>query len=117
MPIRIKRIYERARTSDGSRILVDRLWPRGMAKSTAKIDEWMKELAPSNALRKWFGHKPERWQEFQKRYRNELRQPEKQELMHHVRSMARKGIATLLYAAKDKEHNNAKALAKFIEKR
>lgn len=115
MAIKIKRIYEQPLASDGCRFLVDRLWPRGIAKSTARIDEWLKELAPSDALRKWFRHKPERWEEFQERYRSELQPLEKQKLMRRVGSIARNRIVTLLYAAKDEEHNNARALANFIK--
>lgn len=107
--LRIKRIYELARKKDGCRILVDRLWPRGLKKEAARVDEWMKEIAPSNALRKWFGHKPERWAEFQKRYRAEL--VKKKELLQTLRAMERKhGTVTLLFGAKDEEHNQAVVL-------
>ena len=105
----IKRIYEPAGKKDGCRILVDRLWPRGLKKEAARVDEWMKEIAPSNALRKWFGHKPERWAEFQKRYRGEL--VKKKELLQTLRAMERKhGTVTLLFGAKDEEHNQAVVL-------
>jgi uncharacterized protein YeaO (DUF488 family) len=107
--LRIQRIYEPAGKKDGCRILVDRLWPRGLKKEAARVDEWMKEIAPSNALRKWFGHKPERWAEFQKRYRAEL--VKKKELLQTLRAMERKhGTVTLLFGAKDEEHNQAVVL-------
>lgn len=115
MAIKIKRIYDPPKAADGVRILVDRLWPRGIAKEKARIDEWFKELAPSDQLRKWFGHESERWEEFQKRYRHELQSPEKQELMQRLQSLARQGTVTLLFAAKDAEHNNAKVLANFLK--
>jgi uncharacterized protein YeaO (DUF488 family) len=114
MQIRTKRIYERPAATDGERILVDRLWPRGVSRSDAKLDEWLKELAPSDALRKWFAHKSERWREFQQRYSAEFKDPEKQELIRRLRLAARKATVTLVYAAKDTEHNNARALAAFI---
>ncbi len=114
MSIRVKRVYEPPDASDGSRILVDRLWPRGISKEKARIDEWMKEIAPSDALRKWFGHAPERWDGFQKRYRNELQSPEKQALLRQLRAKARKSDITLLFAAKEETMNNARALVAFL---
>jgi len=106
--LKIKRVYDPPEKADGTRIIVDRLWPRGLAKEKARIDEWLKEIAPSDELRKWFGHKPERWKEFQKRYREELRAAEQQEQLRHLRTLMRKSTATLLFAAKDSEHNNSK---------
>ncbi len=106
----MKRIYDSPGTSDGVRILVDRLWPRGIAKSKARIDKWLKDLAPSDDLRKWFGHKPERWKEFVKRYRQELQSPERQEILLHVRSLAGKKKVTLVFAARDGKHSNAQVL-------
>lgn len=112
--IRIARIYEPAGKDDGWRVLVDRLWPRGLKKEKAKVDEWMKEIAPSNELRKWFGHRPERWAEFQKRYGAELAQ--RKELFGELRAMEREhGRLTLLYGAKDEEHNQAVALRNFLK--
>jgi len=108
MPVKIKRIYEPPAQSDGQRILVDRLWPRGMAKAPACIDLWLKDVAPSADLRRWFGHKPERWAEFQKRYLAELAgNPALEEL----RRLARGKPTTLLYGAKDEIHNQARVLA------
>ena len=103
--ITLKRVYEPASRTDGTRILVDRLWPRGLRKEDAAIDHWCKELAPSTALRQWFGHKPERWEEFRKRYNSELAQ--QPEALAELRSFARKGPITLLFAAHDKLRNNA----------
>jgi len=113
--IKIKRIYEQPAKEDGFRILVDRLWPRGISKEKAKIDLWLKEIAPSDELRKWFGHDPEKWEEFKAKYEKELKG--KQELLGKIKQMEReKGIVTLLYSAKDKEHNNAVALNTFLKK-
>lgn len=117
MAIKIKRFYEAPENSDGKRILVDRLWPRGVAKAKARIDEWLKEIAPSNQLRQWYGHKPERWEEFQKRYREELQTAEKQELLKHLKSLARRGTVTLLFTTKETECNNAVALANVLKRK
>ena len=106
--VSIKRAYEAPASSDGIRVLVDRLWPRGVTKTGAHITQWMKEIAPSNELRKWFGHDPERWEEFRRRYRAELAQ--KRELMAELRSLARKGHLTLVYSAHDEAHNQAVVL-------
>ncbi len=110
--IRIKRIYDPASPGDGRRILIDRLWPRGLKKEEARFDEWLKDLAPSDELRKWFSHDPAKWNEFQKRYRSELRG--KAELLERLRTEARKGTVTLLYSARDEEHNNAVVLKELI---
>jgi uncharacterized protein YeaO (DUF488 family) len=111
--VKIKRVYDPASRDDGKRILVDRLWPRGVRKEDAKIDQWQKEIAPSNELRKWFGHDPARWQEFRKKYVGELEG--KSELMEGLRAESRKGMITLLFAAKDTTHNNAVVLKELIE--
>src|SRR5665213_205761 len=103
--VKLKRVYEPASRSDGTRILVDRLWPRGLSKEDAAIDHWCKELAPSTALRQWFGHEPERWEEFCKRYKAELAQ--QPETLVELRGFARKGPITLLIAAHDELRNNA----------
>ncbi len=103
--IRIKRIYEPASKEDGTRILVDRLWPRGIAKAEAKIDEWNRDITPSGRLRAWFGHDPERWTEFSRRYRAELSRHA--DALGDLRRQAREGLITLLYAAKDETHNHA----------
>ncbi len=110
--IRIKRIYDPASPGDGRRILIDRLWPRGLKKEEARFDEWLKDLAPSDELRKWFSHDPAKWSEFQKRYRSELRG--KAELLERLRTEARKGTVTLLYSARDEEHNNAVVLKELL---
>ncbi len=106
--IHIKRAYEAPSPDDGTRILVDRLWPRGLKKSDAAISRWMKEIAPSTPLRKWFGHDPNRWEEFRRRYSAELAQ--KTQLMSDLRSAARKGPVTLIYSARDPQHNQAVVL-------
>ena len=112
--MRIKRIYDAPDKKDGRRILVDRLWPRGVAKEKAKVDLWLKEIAPSDELRKWFAHDPTKWEEFKKRYAKELEA--KQDLVKEVKQTEKKETVTLLYSAKDTEHNNAVALKAFLEK-
>ncbi|OWT66447.1 hypothetical protein CEY11_00765 [Candidimonas nitroreducens] len=109
--IQIKRAYEEAQPSDGYRAFVDRLWPRGLSKETFKFDAWYKDLAPSAELRTWFGHKVENWEQFKDSYRSELRAPEQQERMRELLAAAGKQAITLLYAAKDTEHNQAVVLA------
>jgi uncharacterized protein YeaO (DUF488 family) len=106
--IKLKRAYEPPAREDGTRILIDRLWPRGVKKSDAAIDEWMKEIAPSTALRKWFGHDPERWSEFRRRYKAELKKHPDQ--FAHLRDLARRGRITLVFAARDEVHNDAVVL-------
>ena len=113
--IQIKRIYEPAEKSDGWRVLVDRLWPRRMKKDEAKVDVWMKEIAPSAELRKWFGHDLERWPEFQKRYRADLTQ--KKLMLADLKRMEKQhGKLTLLFGAKDAGHNQAVVLAEALKK-
>lgn len=111
--IRLKRAYAAPAAGDGFRVLVDRLWPRGVAKEGARIDLWLKEIAPSTELRKWFGHDPERWPEFRRRYFAELDQsPEAVALLAgHVQ----RRVVTLVYGARDTEHNQARALAEYLE--
>ncbi len=106
--VRIKRVYEAPSPQDGTRILVDRLWPRGVRKAEAGISQWMKEIAPSNELRQWFGHDPQRWEEFRRRYKAELAQ--KKELVGRLRELARQGPLTLVYSAHDEAHNQAVVL-------
>lgn len=106
--IRLKRAYESASPGDGTRILIDRLWPRGVAKTEAALDLWEKELAPSTELRQWFNHAPDRWNEFQVRYADELHQHA--DALARIRALAREGTVTLVYAAKDEHHNDAVAL-------
>lgn len=111
--IKIKRAYEDVSKQDGYRILVDRLWPRGVTKERAQIDEWVKEVAPSTELRKWFHHDPTQWEEFEKRYRKEL--ADKREALHKIAKRAKEGTVTLIYSAKDEEHNQAIVLKSLIE--
>ncbi|HUY12076.1 MAG TPA: DUF488 family protein [Terriglobia bacterium] len=114
MPLEIKRAYEDASRNDGRRILVDGLWPRGVRKEDAKIDEWMKTIAPSAALRKWYGHRPERWEEFRNRYRAELAKTPRKELMEQLASAAKHEKVTLIFGARDAEHSNAAVIAEAI---
>ncbi|MFC7302408.1 DUF488 domain-containing protein [Cognatiluteimonas weifangensis] len=108
MKLRIKRVYAPPTAADGRRILVERLWPRGLTKEKAAVDLWLKEIAPSTALRQWFGHDPQRWEEFQRRYLDELkRNPEPVALLAQA---LRKGPATLVYGARDEVHNAAVVL-------
>lgn len=111
--IRTKRVYDDATEADGYRVLVDRVWPRGVSKDKAAVDQWMKEIAPSTGLRKWFGHEPERWPEFRKRYRAELEKHG--ELVDELRRHAARKALTLVYAAKDEEHNQAVVLKELLE--
>jgi uncharacterized protein YeaO (DUF488 family) len=115
----IKRAYEPPASKDGTRILVDRLWPRGIAKATAHIDEWLKDVAPSETIRKAFGHETERWPAFKKDYLAELRArgTPAREALDRLVALARKKRVTLLYAAKDEAHNNAVVLAREVERR
>jgi uncharacterized protein YeaO (DUF488 family) len=111
--IRIKRVYDSPARDDGFRILVDRLWPRGMSKEKAKVDLWLKEIAPSDDLRRWFAHDPERWQEFRSKYEAELKN--KQELLAEIKHMEKeKRTVTILYSTKDEEHNNAVVLSNVL---
>jgi len=110
--LKIKRVYEKPKQEDGLRILVDRLWPRGLKKEDAKIDRWMKEIAPSDELRKWFAHKAEHWKEFKKHYYQQLQG--KKELLEELETLSQKQTVTLLYAAKDNTRNNAVVLQDFI---
>lgn len=111
--VNIKRVYEDKSSDDGYRVLIDRLWPRGVSKEDAHIDEWIKELAPSTELRKWFDHIPERFEEFTKRYKKEL-EDHKEEL-DKLKELAKTKKVTLLYAAKDDEHNNAVVIKEMLE--
>jgi len=110
--IRIKRAYEPRTHDDGTRILIDRLWPRGVKKENLALDQWAKELSPSTELRQWFGHDPARWQEFRRRYVAELLQ--RTDLLDPLRALARKGPITLVYSAHDEAHNNAVAMREFL---
>jgi len=106
--IKLKRAYEPPASDDGTRILIDRLWPRGVKKADAAIDEWMKDIAPSTGLRKWFGHDPARWQEFRRRYQSEIRQHPDE--FDRLRTLAQHGRITLVFSAHDEIHNDAVVL-------
>lgn len=110
--IRLKRAYEPPSPEDGRRILVDRLWPRGLRKADAAIDSWLKDIAPSTELRRWFGHDPTRWEEFRRRYCSEL--SAHQDLLSELRAMAREGRLTLVYSARDEHHNDAVVLREML---
>ena len=110
--IRLKRAYEAAAAEDGTRVLVDRLWPRGVSKQEAALDDWMKDIAPSTELRQWFGHEPSRWVEFQRRYKAELRQQGAD--LDRLRGIAAKGTLTLVYGARDEVHNDAVVLREVL---
>ena len=112
--LKIKRIYDPVSRDDGKRILVDRLWPRGVKKDKASIDEWLKDIAPSHELRKWFSHDLSKWHEFKDRYRKELKN--KLEFIERLREETQRGKVTLLFSAKDVEHNNAVVLKEILEK-
>ncbi len=114
MLLGVKRVYEKRDITDGKRILVDRLWPRGVKKSTQNVDMWLKEVSPSDELRKWFSHEPEKWEEFKSRYRKELMGNKKFE---ELVEMVKKNDITLIYSAKDTLYNNAVALAEFIKEK
>lgn len=105
MTICIKRVYEAPSPDDGHRVLVDRVWPRGMSKERAAVDEWLKDIAPSTGLRKWFGHRDERWEEFRAAYLEEL--DDHRETLEYLAGLARQGTVTLVFGAKNEAHNNA----------
>lgn len=115
--VSIKRAYEAASPDDGVRVLVDRLWPRGLKKENAHVVEWMKELGPSNELRRFFGHDPRRWEEFCRRYRKELRRSAAHTMLDELHRIAEHGKLTLVYSAKDTEHNQAAVLREILESR
>jgi uncharacterized protein YeaO (DUF488 family) len=108
--VALKRVYEPAEAEDGTRVLVDRLWPRGLSKERAHIDVWLKEIAPTNELRRWFGHDPNKFAEFQRRYADELASESRKEALSRVRDLMKHGSVTLIFAAHDTEHNNAVVL-------
>ena len=111
--IRMKRAYERYDPTDGRRVLVDRLWPRGLTKQRVKIDSWLREIAPSDDLRKWYHHDPDKWGEFNERYRHELET--KRSMLMQLQDWATKGDVTILYSSKDEVHNNAVVLKEMLE--
>lgn len=112
--VRVRRAYAPSGSGEGQRFLIDRLWPRGIAKGALAIDGWLREVAPSTELRRWFGHRPERWEEFRARYHREL--DEHPEAWAPLAEAARQGPVTLLYGARDEEHNNAVALRAYLER-
>lgn len=112
--IKIKRVYEKPEKSDGERILVDRVWPRGLTKAKVKADLWLKDLGPSATLRKWFGHDPKKWNEFRKRYEKELKN--KKDMLDSIKIRSKRNVVTLVYGAKDTEHNQAVVLMDFLKK-
>lgn len=114
MDVRLKRVYEPADETDGYRVLVDRLWPRGVSRERARLDEWERELAPSAGLRTWFGHNPDRFEGFRRRYIDELRRQRPR--IAELRRRARRGTLTLVYAARDTEHNDAVVLADVLRR-
>jgi uncharacterized protein YeaO (DUF488 family) len=111
--IKVRRVYESEGQGEGVRFLIDRLWPRGVSKESLHYQAWLREVAPSDELRKWFGHDPKKWDEFRRRYAYEL--DEKEESWQPLLDAARQGDVTLLYAAKDREHNNAVALKHYLQ--
>ena len=114
MKVNIKRVYEEPSAKDGKRILIDRLWPRGLTKDKARIDAWFKDIAPTAELRKWFSHDPAKWPEFQKRYRSEL--DANKGTIERLRDQLKDEPATLVYGAKDEQHNDAVVLAEYLER-
>lgn len=114
MTIQIKRVYEPSHVSDGKRVLVDRLWPRGLTKEKAKVNLWLKDIAPTTDLRKWFGHDPAKWNQFRKRYHEELK--ENNEVVSKLVELLKNSKVTIVYGAKDEEHNDAVVLKQFLEK-
>ena len=116
MPVSIKRVYEPTSRSDGARVLIDRLWPRGLTKAEAGIDEWLRDLAPSNELRRWYHARPEQWAEFRKKYLKELRQPGVQDALQRLYQLAHtQKRLTLLFASKNVTHNNATVLQELLK--
>ena len=115
---KLKRVYEEPSPQDGFRVLVERLWPRGLSKDRARVDLWLKDVAPSTELRKWFGHDPAKWKEFQERYIAELTELQtKTDALRLLKEKAREGVVTLVYAAHDEEHNSALVLKQFLQRR
>ena len=114
--VELKRVYEEADANDGTRVLVDRLWPRGLSKERARVDAWLKEVAPSDELRRWFGHDPDKFAEFRKRYEAELASESGKEAMAKLGELVKRGHVTLLFAVRDMEHNNAVVLRDVLMK-
>lgn len=116
MSITVKRAYEAPEERDGRRILVDRVWPRGVRKDELRLDAWYRDLAPSTELRKWFAHDPERWSEFQKRYAAELKRAQARERIRELAALGKRGRVTLIYSARDEEHNQAIVLRDYLKR-
>jgi uncharacterized protein YeaO (DUF488 family) len=114
LDVRMRRVYDDPSPDDGTRVLVDRIWPRGLAKATARIDEWAKAVAPSTELRRWYSHDPSRFEEFRRRYQAELAEPERRGAVRHLQELARSGPLTLLTATKDIEHSQATVLVEHL---
>ena len=114
--IKLKRVYERPSRADGRRVLVEHLWPRGLKRADADIAEWLRDIAPSDALRRWYGHDPARWPEFKRRYRAELRTSERRALLETLADQARRGTVTLIFAARDEERNSARVVREELAK-
>ncbi|GAB3358197.1 DUF488 domain-containing protein [Amycolatopsis echigonensis] len=112
--VHVRRVYDAPESADGSRVLVDRLWPRGLSKDRAHLDDWLKQISPSTELRKWYAHDPDRYGEFAKRYRAELEEPERAEALDHLRALAKKGPLTLLTATKRSDISEAAVLADLL---
>ncbi|MFF1379010.1 DUF488 domain-containing protein [Streptomyces sp. NPDC058308] len=117
LDVQVKRVYDEASPDDGARVLIDRLWPRGVSKERARLDAWEKELAPSNELRRWYDHDPERYEEFAERYRHELADPDQSAALDRLRSQAQEGRLTLLTATKDLPHGHVRVLVDALERR
>jgi uncharacterized protein YeaO (DUF488 family) len=115
--IRLRRAYDEPAADDGHRVLVDRVWPRGRTKAQLRLDAWVRELGPSTPLRRWFGHVPERWGEFQRRYRAELSAPDQAERLDALAAIAQTGKVTIVFGARDPEHNQAQVIAEELERR
>ena len=115
--VRLRRAYDEPAPDDGRRVLVDRVWPRGRTKAQLRIDAWERDLGPSTGLRQWFGHDPARWPEFQARYHRELADPDRARTLDELAAVARRGTLTLVYGARDQEHNQARVIADEIERR
>jgi uncharacterized protein YeaO (DUF488 family) len=112
--VRVRRVYDDPPPEDGRRVLVDRIWPRGLAKARAGIDEWAKDVAPSTELRRWYGHDPARFEEFRRRYQAELAEPRRQAALRHLRELARSGPLTLVTATRDVDHSQAAVLVEHL---
>ena len=113
--VQLKRAYDAPEASDGTRVLVERLWPRGLTKERARIDLWLKEIAPSAELRRWYGHTPERWEEFRRRYLEELQAEPAREALARLRDLARQGTVTLIVGARDSEHSDGAVLRELLD--